>query len=67
CVDISLIQAAPAITKKQVIAGLDVALPAASPAWSGQPTTEVSRTALPAAEPALDPRLVSHRTVVLLN
>ncbi|MDO8604947.1 MAG: hypothetical protein Q7R40_00290, partial [Phaeospirillum sp.] len=47
CVDISLIQAAPAITKKQVIAGLDVALPAASPAWSGQPTTEVSRTALP--------------------
>jgi len=67
CVDIPLVQAGPAITKKQLLAGLDIALPAAFPAWSEPLTAESSRTALPAAEPALDPRLVSHRTVVLLN
>ncbi|WP_096703403.1 hypothetical protein [Magnetospirillum sp. 15-1] len=67
CVDIPLVQAAPAISKKQVIAGFDIALPAAFPAWSEPPTAEAPRPALPAVEPALDPRLVSHRTVVLLN
>jgi hypothetical protein len=67
CVDVSLVQAAPAITKKQIFSGFDIALSAASPAWGEQPTAEASHTALPTAEPPLDPRLVSHRTVVLLN
>jgi len=67
CIDIPLVQASPALSKKHLLAGLDITLPAAVPAWSEPPTAKTSRTALPAAEPALDPRLVSHRTVVLLN
>ncbi|CUW39581.1 conserved exported protein of unknown function [Magnetospirillum sp. XM-1] len=67
CVDIPLVQASPAIAKKQLLAGLDIALPAASAAWSAPFTAEAALTVVPAAEPSLDPRLVSHRTVVLLN
>lgn len=67
CVDIPLIQASPAITKKQLLAGLDIALPAASAAWSEPPAAETALTVVPAAGPSLDPHLVSHRTVVLLN
>lgn len=68
CVDIPLVQSAPPILKKQAELGSDVALPVSSPPWvlppKGQPTFAV---AFPTEGPSLDPRLVSHRTVVLLN
>jgi len=67
CVDIPLAQASPLIVKKQLLSGLDAVLPAAAPAWSERPATASARIAPPAEEPPLDPRLISHRTVVLLN
>lgn len=68
CIDIPLALSAPPLIKKQTGLGSDVALPAASASWAhspkGPPTIV---TAFPAERPQLDPRLVSHRTVVLLN
>lgn len=67
CVDIPLVQASPLIVKKQLLTDLDAVLLVSAPAWSERPATTSARIALPAEEPPLDPRLVSHRTVVLLN
>lgn len=68
CIDIPLVQSAPPILKKQTALNSDVALPAASAPWAlspkGQPTVVA---AFPSERPSLDPRLISHRTVVLLN
>lgn len=67
CIDIPLVQSAPPILKKQIALGSDVALPVSLAPWSlspkGQPTIVA---AFPAEGPSLDPRLVSHRSVILL-
>lgn len=67
CVDIPLVQASPLLVKTQAPGGLDIALPAVSPAWADRSPAISVAAARPADEPPLDPRLVSHRTVVLLN
>ncbi len=67
CIDIPLVLSAPPILKKQTVLGSDTALPVSLAPWSlspkGQPTIVA---AFPAEGPSLDPRLVSHRSVVLL-
>lgn len=67
CIDIPLLQAAPIVTKKQGAAGLDAALPVLSMPWTVAPLFRATVAfAAPTDRPSLDPRLVSHRTVVLL-
>lgn len=68
CIDIPLALSAPPLIKKQAGLGSDVVLPVALAPWTHfpkGPSTIV--TAFLAERPPLDPRLVSHRTVVLLN
>ncbi|WP_141400553.1 hypothetical protein [Magnetospirillum sp. 15-1] len=68
CIDIPLVQSAPPIIKKQTIPASDVALPVSPAPWvlsPKEPPTIVA--AFPTEGPSLDPRLVSHRSVVLLN
>jgi len=68
CIDIPLALFAPPLIKKQTGLGSDVALPAASASWALSPKEPPTiATAFPTEGPPLDPRLVSHRTVVLLN
>lgn len=68
CIDIPLVQSAPPILKKQTVLGSDAALPVSLAPWAlspKEPPTIVA--AFPTEGPSLDPRLVSHRSVVLLN
>jgi hypothetical protein len=68
CIDIPLVQSAPPILKKQTVLSSDAALPAASVPWALSPKGQATVVAaFPSERPSLDPRLVSHRTVVLLN
>jgi hypothetical protein len=70
CLDIPLVQAVPLAAQKTgaTAAAPDFALPASPPAWPGPaPARPILAAAIPAGLPALDPRLVLHRTVVLLN
>lgn len=68
CIDIPLVQASPLIVKKQLQSDPDVALPGSWPVPAEpSPAGRLPAAASPAEGPALDPRLVAHRTVVLLN
>lgn len=67
CIDVPLVQSAPPILKKQAALDSDVALPVSPAPWTLSPKelpTVVA--AFPTEGPSLDPRLVSHRSVVLL-
>lgn len=68
CIDVPLVQSAPPILKKQAVLGADVALPVSPAPWvlsPKEPPTIVA--AFPTEGPSRDPRLVTHRSVVLLN
>jgi hypothetical protein len=69
CLDIPLVQAVPLAAQKSgaTAAAPDFALPASPPAWPRPAARPALAAAIPAERPALDPRLVAHRTVVLLN
>ena len=68
CVDIPLVQSAPPIIKQQTVLGSDMALPVSLAPWALSPKESPTIVAaFPTEGPSLDPRLVSHRSVVLLN
>lgn len=69
CLDVPLLQSAP-LTVKDQGAGDHAelsALPAVPAPWAVAPPDAVSAPIVPAEASGRDPRLISHRTVVLLN
>lgn len=69
CLDVPLLQSAPLTVKDQCTADHAElsALPAAPAPWAVAPPDAASARIVPAEGPGRDPRLISHRTVVLLN